>query len=253
MPTPFQHLIYAKTILESDSLPAGIRAHLHRYTGAFLLGSTAVDVQSITGQGRAETHFYHVFQDNPARAGDTLLAAHPELASPHRLDPARAAFIIGYLAHLVWDELWLWNVFRPFYMESHLWPDRLTRNVHHNALRVLADRQAEAELRSWPGLSALLRNTHPSGWLPFVTDPALEQWRNWLADQLDDTAEVQTAQVFARRMGVSTDHLEAVALSIAMDTYRPSIPGLHTAVEAFEAQALAESIAALTRYWQQPT
>ena len=58
MPTPFQHLVYASTILESTLLPASIREGLRAHRNAFLFGNTAVDVQSITGQARAETHFY---------------------------------------------------------------------------------------------------------------------------------------------------------------------------------------------------
>lgn len=250
MPTPFQHLVYAKTVLESALLPHNISAHLHAHVDAYLFGNTAVDVQSITGQARAETHFYHIHQENPSRAGDVLLATYPELVSPHRLSPAHAAFVSGYLVHLVWDEVWLWTVFRPFYLESTLWPDRLTRNVHHNALRVLTDREAEAELRAQPDLLPLLRSVRPGDWLPFVETHALCRWRDWLVDQLDDSTAVQTAQVFAQRMGVSTEHLEEIALSIALNTYQPTVTGLHTAIQNYETRAYTESIEALIHYWQ---
>lgn len=250
MPTPFQHLVYANTVLESTRLPANVRARLQAQRAAFLFGNTVVDVQSITGQTRAETHFYHIYQDNEIRAGDVLLATYPELASPQRLSAARAAFVSGYLVHLVWDQCWLRNVFRPFYLDSHLWPDRLTRSVHHNALRVLADRRAEVTLRAQPEIPSLLRGVRPAGWLPFVEDTALERWRDWLVDQLDATTEVQTAQVFAKRMGVSPEHLEAVALSIEQNTYRPEVPGLSAAITAFETCAHTTSIAALVKYWQ---
>jgi hypothetical protein len=249
MPTPFQHLVYAKTVLESALLPDNISAHLQAHVDAYLFGNTAVDVQSITGQARAETHFYHIYQENPDRAGGVLLATYPELVSPYRLSPAHAAFVSGYVAHLVWDEVWLWTVFRPVYLESELWPDRLTRNVHHNALRVLADRQAEAELRAWPDLLPLLRSVQPGDWLPFVETRALYRWRDWLVTQLADAKAVQTAQVFADRMGVSTEHLEGVAHAVALDTYKPSVPGLRAAIENFESRAYADSIAALIQYW----
>lgn len=250
MPTPFQHLVYANTILESPRLPANIRERLYARRGAFLFGNTAGDVQAITGQRRSETHFYHVFAGDDTPAGDTLLAAYPELASPHRLPAAHAAFISGYLTHLVWDQLWLQMVFRPFYLDSDLWPDRLTRNVHHNAFRVLADREAEAALRTRPEIPALLHDVHPTNWLPFVADTALERWRDWLVEQLHDATTVQTAQVFAQRMGISPEHLENVALSIALDTYRPTVPGLTGAVAAHHARALELSIDTLIRYWQ---
>jgi hypothetical protein len=250
MPTPFQHLVYAREVLDNALLSEKIRQQMHSHMSAYLLGNTAVDVQSITGQPRFETHFYHVHGVTAARASDTLLATHPHLADPERLHPAHAAFVSGYLVHLAWDECWLRDVFRPFYMESALWPDRLTRNIHHNALRVLVDRQAEAVLRAWPDVVPLLRSAQPDHWLPFVDNEALCQWRDWLVTQLADPAAVQTAQVFAERMGVSLQHLEAVIHAVEEDTYTPPVPGLHAAVKTFESCALAESIKTLKQYWR---
>lgn len=249
MPTPFQHLVYARDVLASARLPEVIRQAARAHLGAFLLGNTAVDVQSLTGQSRFDTHFYHVHHANPLSAGETLLATYPELAHPARLQPAHAAFVNGYVAHLAWDECWLRAVFRPFYMESDLCPDRLTRNIHHNALRVLLDRQAEAALRRWPALAALLRSVQPDRWLPFVQPEALCRWRDWVTEQLADPSAVETAQVFAERMGISPEHFETVICAVEQDTYRPPVPGLRDALIAFESTALTESIEALKAYW----
>ncbi|MEJ5311762.1 MAG: zinc dependent phospholipase C family protein [Anaerolineae bacterium] len=250
MPTPFQHLVYARDILADARLPETIRQALDAHLGAFLLGNTAVDVQSLTGQPRFETHFYHVHGDATARAGETLLTMYPELANPQRLHSAHAAFVSGYLAHLVWDECWLRDVFRPFYMESSLWSDRLTRNIHHNALRVLMDRQAETTLRQWPALVPLLRRVQPGHWLPFVETEALCRWRDWVTDQLADPEAVETASVFAGRMGISPEHFETVISAVEQDTYYPPVPGLRDALVTFEAAALTESITALKGYWE---
>jgi hypothetical protein len=207
-------------------------------------------VQSLTGQARFDTHFYHVHGTNPLRAHEILLATYPELADPARLPPVHAAFIGGYVVHLTWDECWLRDVFRPFYLESTLWPDRLTRNVHHNALRVLVDRQAEAALRLWPDVVPLLRSVQPGHWLPFVQPEALCRWRDWVTDQLVDPEAVQTAQVFAERMGISPEHFETVINAVEQDTYSPPVPGLLDALSTFEICALAESIEALKDYWR---
>ncbi len=250
MPTPFQHLVYARDILADARLPETIRQAMGEHLGAFLLGNTAVDVQSLTGQQRFATHFYHVHGENPTRASETLLATYPELADPARLHPAHAAFVSGYLAHLAWDECWLYDVFRPFYLESDLWPDRLARNIHHNALRVLMDRQAEATLRRWPNpLLLLLREVRPDHWLPFVQSEALYRWRDWVTDQLANPEAVETALVFAGRMGISPEHFEAVISAVDQDTYRPPVLGLRDALSTFEADALTESIKVLKRYW----
>ena len=250
MPTPFQHLVYARDVLTNAGLPEAIRQAMLTHLGVFLLGNIAVDVQSLTGQPRFDTHFYHVHGDNSLRAHETLLATYPELADPTRLQPAHAVFISGYVVHLAWDECWLRDVFRPFYLESDLWPDRLTRNVHHNALRVLVDRQAETALRLWPDVVPILRSVQPGHWLPFVPPEALCRWRDWVANQLADPDAVETAQVFAERMGISPEHFESVISAVEQDTYRPPVPGLLDALSIFETCALAESIEALKDYWK---
>ena len=81
MPTPFQHLVYARNFLADQALPEALRTVFQAEAGAFLLGATAVDVQVLTSQARAETHFYEVPPREEARAVPTLLAACPTLAA----------------------------------------------------------------------------------------------------------------------------------------------------------------------------
>ena len=251
MPTPFQHLAYAKRVLENPTLPEELRETLLAHRSEFLFGSTAVDVQAVTGQRRYETHFYHFPPElSSPRAASKMLETYPALADPAELSPAHAAFISGYIVHLSWDEFWAWDIFIPFYRELRLWPSRLTRSVHHNALRVTLDRQAEAELRAWPEIIPLLKAAHPRRWLPFVTDDALRRWRDWLVEQLEDPAKVQTVQVFAERMGVSVEEFETIIQQVELGTYRPAIHGLHAALRRYEEHAEADSVASLLWYWR---
>ncbi len=249
MPTPFQHLIYAKAALEDVSLPEPIRQRLKAHEGAYLLGSTAVDVQAITGQPRRETHFYTLPATPHLRAGKVMRERYPELSNPYCLPPEQAAFISGYLVHLAWDEDWAWDVFSPYYLEGGWWPDRLTRSVHHNALRVVMDRDALEALRRWPQVVPLLKGAEPDHWLPFVPDAALRKWRDWIVEQLEHPDRIQTVKVFAERMGVTPEHLEEVAEAIANDTFHPRLPGLQEALQRFEWHAHRDSLRALRQYW----
>jgi hypothetical protein len=262
MPTPFQHLVYASAILyppgivSSSRLPPwltssrDIRRLLAEHTGAFMLGNTGVDVQAITKQSRVTTHFYHLPPSRSPRAWQNMLAQYPSLSDPHALAPDHAAFISGYFTHLIYDELWAWEVFVPFYMNSDLWPDRTTRIVHHNALRVILDRQAQDALTRYPGLSSQIRAVEPEDWLPFVDDEALRTWRDWVVRQLDNLEHAETVSVFAERMGVSVRRLEQVARAIATGTYKPAIPELDAAVTRFESQSFQDTCEMLNQYWE---
>ena len=250
MPTPFQHLIYAKAVLEDPALPPAIRCRLEEAKEAFFLGNTAVDAQTITGQPRVKTHFYHLPPAKDSRAGEVMLSTYPELRDPHRLPLEQAAFISGYLVHLAWDEFWAWDVYMPLYMESRLWPDRLAGNVHHNALRVMLDRQAEIQLRGWREIAPLLCASEPDGWLPFMEGSVLFRWRDWLVAQLEDPAKVETTRVFAERMGVSVGHLEEVVQAVERDVYHPLQHKLRASMRRFESHGRRDSRDVLAQYWR---
>ena len=104
MPTPIMHLVLAEEILEEPRLSFGTRRLLREQRGPFLLGHVCPDVQTVSRQGRAETHFYTVPRSSQRPACETLLAAFPQLADVESLPPAQAAFVAGYLAHLLLDE-----------------------------------------------------------------------------------------------------------------------------------------------------
>jgi len=218
--------------------------------GPFLLGCTAADIQVITGQRRHETHFYRIPPTPNLHAWESMKLAYPELADPYILPCKQAAFISGYLMHLVWDEAWAWEVFCPLYLESKIWESHQIRSIHHNALRVLLDREAEKDLHALPELNPLLRKTEPESWLPFAPDAALCQWRDWITNQLDNPQDVQTAKVFAQRMHIPTEQLEDVIKAIAAHTCKPAIPGLKAAIRNFEARATTDSLTVLHEYWQ---
>jgi hypothetical protein len=248
VPTPFQHLAYAELVYRHPGLPATIRRLLHDAWCAYLLGSTAGDVQTITNQPRVETHFYHLSDIGIRSPVKTLLTAHPHLACPEDLDPEHAAFLTGYLVHLVWDEVWARDLFLPLYQDSPQWQERKSRFLHHNALRVLLDRVAYASLDRRTFVSACLRTVVPGQWLPFAGDQALLAWRDWLAGQLADPTTVQTAAIFAERMRVPVQAVEAVVQEMVSGTYR-EVPDWAAAVERYEACALQESIEVVLRYW----
>jgi len=213
MPTPVMHLALAEEILGGDALPAAVRRLLIQHRGPFLLGNTAPDVQTVSGQRREETHFYAIA---PPRQGErrraaheALFATHPALARADLLPPARAAFVAGYVAHLLLDELWLDDIFWPYFLQDWApWPERA---FLHNVLRTWMDRQDQQRLNGTVALA--LQEAEPQSWLPFAGDEHLRAWRDWLVEQLGPGHSVQTAEIFARRMGVPATEVEAVLSS----------------------------------------
>jgi hypothetical protein len=201
VPTPFYHLSVAEDLLDHPDLPAGARALLHDQRGAFLFGNTAPDVQVISGQARQETHFF----DLPLRQvklppWEEILLKYPILGKVERTPPAQAAFLTGYLCHLQADWLWVKDIFVPVFGLRSAWENFPRRLYLHNVLRSYLDRQITHGLTN--GTFTYMSRAEPAGWLPFVRDEHLRQWRETLTDQLKPQAATQTVEVFAARQGI---------------------------------------------------
>jgi hypothetical protein len=249
MPTPIQHLALAEGILRGGDLPPAVNALLKAQRGPFLLGHTAPDVQTVSGQTREETHFYSILRTAERPAHEMLFVTHPALAHAEALPSAQAAFVAGYIAHLLLDELWLDDVFFRYFAGQE-WGTPRERSFLHNVLRTWMDRH---DLRRLNGsIPAALREAEPHRWLPFVGDEHLRAWRDWLVEQLGPGQAVQTAEVFARRMDVPVAEMEIILRSPQrMEEHVFShIP--RAALRSFHDAGYARSVDLLNRYLLPP-
>ncbi len=247
MPTPFTHLAAAAELLAAPELALDARAALQADWPAFLFGNTAPDVQTISGQPREATHFFSVPLRGAPAAGRQMLAHYPALAARAALPPAQGAFLCGYLAHLVFDQLWVRDLFEPYFGEAPHWGTFHERLYLHNVLRAHVDADDLAKLI--PAVGAQLRAAEPAGWLPFVDSHHLRAWRDLIADQLSSGAG-RTVEVFAQRNRVDPREFAALLASpeqMAARVFSHLPPG---ALEAYRAQALAASARTISAYWR---
>jgi hypothetical protein len=247
MPTPFTHLAAAADLLASPALATDTQAALVAEWPAFLFGNTAPDVQTISGQPREATHFFTVPLRDASPAGRRLLARYSALAVRSQLPADQAAFIAGYLAHLMYDQLWIRDVFEPFFGEAPAWGSFRERLYLHNVLRAYMDAVDLQRLR--PAVAGRLRAAEPHAWLPFEDDRHLRAWRDLLADQLSSGAG-RTVEVFAQRMRVDPQEFAALLASPEeMDrrVFSHLPPG---ALAEYRALARAVSVRVISAYWQ---
>jgi len=244
MPTPAVHLALAEEMLRRGDLSPAVCEFLMRYQGPFLLGHTAPDVRSVSGQDREDSHFYTVPRSSDRPACECLLAAHPTLIRSDALSNPQMAFVAGYLAHLELDELWLDDVFHVFVRGS--WGPLRRRLFLHNVLRTWLDYQAQDRLG--PRVAQTLRSVHPSSWLAFVRDEDLREWRDWLVRQLAPGHRMETAEVFAERMGISASEIDAVARSSDLMEERVFRHFSAAALESFQAAGYRRSVSVVDAY-----
>lgn len=245
MPTPFNHLLIARDLLLQA--PLELRIALEAELPAFLLGNIAPDVQTISGQAREATHFFPVPLGDAPPALTVLFTHHPALAEARMLPPAQAAFLAGYLCHLEFDQRWVREIFEPVFGAAQTWGTFPERLYLHNALRAYWDAGDLRELP--PATGVTLSAAAPDRWLPFVTDAALERWRDVVAGQLLDGGAAQTLEVFAQRMRVDAADFAQLVRSPEAMQQRVFAHVPLARVQAYRAAALSASVQLLADYW----
>jgi hypothetical protein len=207
-------LSIAQDLIAHSELSPAMRRLLQEQAGPFLLGNTAPDVQVISGHSRQATHFFSVPIPSGAQVPwDRLLVEYPGLIHSADLRPTRAAFIAGYLCHLQADWLWILNIFLPVFGPDQSWDTFSKRLYLHNVLRAYIDKGVVQSLSH--ELMNTLLPTQPSGWLPFIQDVHLNEWRDYLVYQLQPGRDVKTVEVFASRHGIEAQEFHTLIQSEA--------------------------------------
>lgn len=211
MPTPIVHLRISNEILDRDEVSRGDYPPLPERAGDFLFGSIAPDVRAINDMSREETHFFHL----PPRLGENgveaMLEKYPQLADPLGLSSPQAAFVAGYLSHLLVDEIWLAEIFIPYFGHQLDYGTFDRRMVLHNVLRIYVDVRERDRLEGT--ILQRLKDSTIEGLLPFVPDEDLEKWRDLICRQLIPGASVKTVEFFASRMDVPEAVVEELLTS----------------------------------------
>jgi len=212
MPTPVQHLVLAQRLLDDSILPGSIRQRLLAQRSAFLFGNTAPDVQTVSGQLRAETHFFLIPWSNVPTPHKAMFELHPYLGFPQKRSADHAAFIAGYICHLWLDVLWVRDIYlNGFGPHAHWGANLRERHIYHNILRTWCDLNDQPQLDG--SIGAALAAASPIEWLPFTADRYLVQWRDVLAEQFHPGANIRTVEVFAERGGVAQEEFHRVLAS----------------------------------------
>lgn len=215
---------------------------------ACLLGAISPDVRAFSGHPREETHFFDIPMGE--RLGhERLLSEWPELADASALGQTHAAFVAGYMTHLIMDQCWVEMVVMP-----GLFVKGLDWDTNHPNWRLYSLLMTYLEYRAAERMPEravdLLARAEPDGWLPFVGDRALAEWRDHVVSIIQRGGPRRISRMFAESIGVSPAQMEAIVLSearMAEEAFR-TIP--REQVLAFEAEAQRRSQVAVVDYLQ---
>ena len=180
---------------------------------AFCLGAISPDARIISGQARADTHFF----DIPITAGAPSAEQHmlhtwPELAHLRLDELPRRAFVAGYITHLVMDQTWLEQIVMPaLYIDGERWSQRHPNWRLYSILMTYLEFRAGEQV-SQDQLEAL-RAAAPQAWLPFLSDHQLCNWRDNVLGNIDSGGPRRISRMFAYSNGMTPGRLEQIVTS----------------------------------------
>ena len=112
MPSLGLHLTAARSLAADLSSP-----QVEADRGAYYLGATTPDIRVLTKWDRARTHFFDLNDFDDQNGVHRLFEQAPGLRDVSAVDAPTAAFLAGYISHLVLDEDYITNVYRPLFGE----------------------------------------------------------------------------------------------------------------------------------------
>ena len=198
--------------------------------GYYLLGSTAPDMRAITKRPREAYHFAPLDFERVGDGARAMLEAHPHLAVQ---DGRKAAFIAGYISHIVLDESWIAEVFRPAFGDEGNGEDARGL-VIDRALQLELDRRTDglAEHLGLMGDAAMPLD------LGFVTDEEVTRWRLWVVEFLERDFSWERLRFMARRIARGDESHPAHA--VADELLRSTPESLETMFEVVSRDQLED-------------
>ncbi len=183
------------------------------YLPALLLGSITPDARVIARISRESTHFYDIpMAPDAPPAHIRMLETHPDLCKIDRgQHPLHAAFVAGYVAHLVMDVVWLERI-----VMDGLFIDGVPWGIHHpNWLRyslLMTRMEYDADRHLPRSYFSQVREPEPDGWLPFMPDRFIRKWRQVVAERVEGGGARLVSTHFSRTNHMSTGELEMMVL-----------------------------------------
>jgi len=193
MPPICIHLVIAREAADQLHHPI-----IDQNLGSYLVGATFPDVHIIIADSRREqTHFCDLQDENSESGAVIMLRALPHLAQRDKVDSATQSFVAGYLSHLVTDEVWIVDIYRPFFgLSSFLGRDPMA-NILDRLLQFGLDCHEREDKSKMEEIRALICDWEPR--VDFIATATLKLWRDFVCSAAGREPSLAFFPLFAQR------------------------------------------------------
>ena len=195
MPPICIHLVIARE--------AALQLHhpvIYQNPGSYLVGATYPDVHiTVADYGREKTHFVNLDDENSESGTVTMFRIHPRLARREKLDSSTQSFVAGYLSHLVTDEVWIMDIYRPFFGTSSPLSQDPMANVLDRLLQFELDCRERDDRGNMEEIRAQICDWEPKVEVGFIDTVTLKQWRDFVCTAAGREPSLAFFPLFAQR------------------------------------------------------
>lgn len=193
MPSLGLHMTVARDLACELTSPA-----IECERGAYYLGATTPDIRVLTQWDRERTHFFDLHNFDEQDGVHRLFEREPGLRDAGAVGPATAAFIAGYISHLILDEDYITQVYRPLFGERSPIAGHELADVMDKVLQWDIDRAARSDPAKVEEIAAALIESAVEVEVGFIARETLLKWRDVSRDAIGTPASVERLLRFLR-------------------------------------------------------
>ena len=196
MPPLVTHMIAA---VRAGGQVDGQDAPLDRRNGDYLLGATTPDIRVLTRWDRERTHFFDIYNDGHQDCVENFFSAHHMFRDPSRLSAQTRAWVAGYLTHVIMDQEYVLQIYRPFFGSRSVLGGNSHANLLDRVLQYELDRRERESGERMHELRHALFGSAVEIDAGFVDRPLLSQWRDTTAAMTEHPPDWERFSFIASR------------------------------------------------------
>jgi hypothetical protein len=169
--------------------------------GAYYLGATTPDIRALTRWDRERTHFFSLDDFEEQSGVHRLFEQEPKLRDASLLGAPTAAFMAGYISHLVLDEDYICQIYRPLFGERSALAGDAMADVMDKALQWDVEREDCQDSPKIHEIRLAMAQAAVDVNVDFIARETLLQWRDISVDLIGTPPSVERLVRFlGRRM-----------------------------------------------------
>lgn len=194
-----------------------------KYLGSCLFGSTLPDCHIVVGITRAETHFVDLAKFPPESGFEGFFKAYPQFRERGNTRTELRALIAGYLAHLLTDEMWIEDVYHPFFGNRSPLANNPMSSIMDRALQYEMDRRERLNKKLMAEIKLLLQRWSPNegNTINFIKLEEIIRWQEFVCLSTEREPSWDRFTTYAYRFLVPRNKVSPEQLQSFLD----SLPG----------------------------